>query len=321
MEVIQSLNNSLAENAVATIGTFDGVHVGHQKIIERLVKTAKEDQLKSTVLTFFPHPRMVLQKDANIKLINTIDERCKLLEAQGLDYLVIKPFTKDFSRLTAEEFVSTILVEQLHVKKIIIGYDHHFGRNRTANIKDLIHFGEAYDFEVEEISAQDINDVSVSSTKIRKALIEGDIKTANLFLGYHFMLNGKVVKGKGLGANLSFPTANIFIEEPYKLIPKQGVYLVQSKIENQLVYGMMNIGVNPTVNGSKQTIEVHFFDFEKDLYGEQIVIEMLTRLRDEHKFENVEAFKKSLEDQSSQNSKELEEVKKAFEDLNNINTL
>ena len=296
MKVIQSLKNLFTENSVATIGTFDGVHVGHQKIIERLVKTANENGLKSTVLTFFPHPRMVLQKDANIKLINTIDERCKLLEEQGLDYLVIKPFTKSFSRLTAEEFVTTVLVEQLHVKKIIIGYDHHFGRNRTANIKDLKHFGEAHNFEVEEISALDIDEVSVSSTKIRNALNEGDIKTANLFLGYNFMLNGLVISGKGLGKTISFPTANIKIEEDYKLIPKQGVYVVKSEYKNQTIYGMMNIGTNPTIGkDTKQSIEVHFFDFNKDIYNEKLTIQLLHRIRDEQKFDSIDDLKKQLQ--------------------------
>ncbi|MCL4121732.1 UNVERIFIED_CONTAM: hypothetical protein GTU68_023468, partial [Idotea baltica] len=283
-------------NSVATIGTFDGVHVGHQKIIERLVKSANENHLKSAVLTFFPHPRMVLQKDANIKLINTIDERCKLLEEQGLDYLVIKPFTKSFSRLTAEEFVVDVLVNQLHVKKIIIGYDHHFGRNRTANIKDLKHFGETYNFEVEEISAQDINAVSVSSTKIRMALIEGDIKTANLFLGYNFMLNGLVIKGKGLGKTIGFPTANIKIEEDYKLIPKQGVYVVKSKYKGQVFFGMMNIGTNPTIEkGSEQSIEVHFFDFNNDIYNEKVTIELLHRIRDEHTFDSIDDLKEQIQ--------------------------
>ena len=296
MKIIHSLKNLFSENSVATIGTFDGVHVGHQKIIERLVKTAKKDDLKSTVLTFFPHPRMVLQKDANIKLINTIDERCKLLEERGLDYLVIKPFTKAFSRLTAEEFVTTILVEQLHVKKIIIGYDHHFGRNRTANINDLKHFGETHDFEVEEISAQDINAVSVSSTKIRNSLNEGDIKIANQFLGYNFMLNGLVVKGKGIGKTIGFPTANIKIEEDYKLIPKQGVYVVQSEFKNQTVYGMMNIGTNPTIGeDTAQSIEVHFFNFDKDIYHEMITIELLDRIRDEQKFDSIHDLKTQIQ--------------------------
>ncbi|RBP34479.1 riboflavin kinase/FMN adenylyltransferase [Oceanihabitans sediminis] len=292
---IKNFNNSLCKNSVATIGTFDGVHIGHQKIIERLVNTAKKDGLKSVVLTFFPHPRMVLQKDANIKLINTIDERSEILKNLGLDSLFIKTFTQEFSRLTAEEFVVNILVNQLHIKKIIIGYDHHFGRNRAANIDDLKKFGELYNFEVEEISAQDINDVSVSSTKIRAALDAGDILTANSFLGYNFMLKGTVVKGKGLGGTLGFPTANIQVDEDYKLIPKQGVYIVSATHKEQKLFGMMNIGTTPTVsNKSKETIEVHFFDFNQDIYGEEVSIEFLTRIRDEQKFDSVEELKNQI---------------------------
>ena len=296
MKVIQSLKDAFPENTVATIGTFDGVHIGHQKIIERLVNTAKKENLKSTVLTFFPHPRMVLQKDANIKLINTIDERRKILETQGLDYLVIKPFTTSFSRLTAEEFVTKVLVEQLNVKKVIIGYDHHFGRNRAANIDDLKRFGQTYNFEVEEISAQDINDVSISSTKIRTALMDGDIQTANLFLGYNFMLEGTVVKGKGLGKTIGFPTANINIKEDYKLIPKQGVYVIQSQYHKQTVYGIMNIGTNPTINkDDKQFIEVHLFNFNKNIYNDIITVEFLHRIRDEQKFDSIEDLKNQIQ--------------------------
>jgi riboflavin kinase/FMN adenylyltransferase len=282
------------EPTVVTIGTFDGVHIGHQKIIKRLINTGKSEGLKSVILTFFPHPRMVVQKDSNIKLINTIDERSHILETLGLDYLLIKQFTKEFSRLTAEDFVKKILVDKLHVKKVIIGYDHRFGRNRNADINDLKAFGETYGFDVEEISVEDINDVAVSSTKIRKALNEGDINKANRFLGYPFMLNGTVVKGKGLGKQLEYPTANIFIEEDYKLIPKRGSYIVSSKIENKLVFGMMNIGVNPTVEGHKETIEVHFFDFKKDIYNQKIQINLLERIRDEQKFESIEALKTQL---------------------------
>ncbi|MDO6596503.1 bifunctional riboflavin kinase/FAD synthetase [Oceanihabitans sp. 2_MG-2023] len=295
MKIIQSFQDLESHKTIATIGTFDGVHIGHQKIIERLSKTAKKENLKSVVLTFFPHPRMVLQKDANIKLINTIEERSKILNQLGIDYLCIKTFTKEFSRITAENFVKDILVKQLNIKKIIIGYDHHFGRNRSANIEDLKKFGEAYNFEVEEISAQDINDVAVSSTKIRKALNEGDIKTANAFLGYHFMLNGKVTKGKGLGKTISFPTANISLSEDYKLIPKQGVYVVHSKYKNQDLYGMMNIGTNPTIsNNTKLTIEVHFFHFNEDIYNENLTIEILNRIRNEQKFESLEALKNQI---------------------------
>lgn len=279
---------------VVTIGTFDGVHIGHQKIISRLVNTAKQDGLKSVILTFFPHPRMVLQKEANIKLINTIDERYAILESLGLDYLLIKKFTQEFSRLGAEDFVKEILVDKLHAKKVIIGYDHRFGRNRNANIEDLKRFGNQYGFEVEEISAQDIDEVAVSSTKIRNALNEGDIVKANAYLGYNFMLNGTVVKGKGLGKQLGFPTANIHIEEGYKLIPKQGAYMVNSIIDGVLVYGMMNIGVNPTVSGEGLNVEVHFINFNKDIYNKKIKIELLERLRDEQKFESIEMLKTQL---------------------------
>ncbi|WP_223552145.1 bifunctional riboflavin kinase/FAD synthetase [Aestuariivivens sp. NBU2969] len=282
------------QRSIVTIGTFDGVHIGHQKIISRLVNTAKQEGLKSAILTFFPHPRMVLQKDANIKLINTIDERYTILESLGLDYLLIKKFTKEFSRMGAEDFVKDILVDKLHAKKIIIGYDHRFGRNRNANIDDLKRFGDQYGFEVEEISAQDIDEVAVSSTKIRNALNEGDIIKANAYLGYNFMLNGTVVKGRKLGKQLGFPTANVHIKEDYKLIPKQGAYIVSSRIEGVLVYGMMNIGVNPTVSGERLSIEVHFINFNKDIYNKNIRIELLQRLRDEQKFESVEMLTTQL---------------------------
>ncbi len=280
--------------SVVTIGTFDGVHIGHQKIIKRLINTGKDEGLQSVILTFFPHPRMVLQKDSNIKLINTLDERHDILDDLGLDYLLIKKFTKEFSRLSAEDFVKEILVDKLNAKKVIIGYDHRFGRNRKADINDLKDFGIKYGFEVEEISAQDINDVAVSSTKIRNAIIEGNIGKANAYLGYDFMLTGHVTKGKGLGRRLNFPTANIEIKEDYKIIPKQGSYIVSSRIKDIVVYGMMNIGMNPTVNGSMQTIEVHFFDFDEDIYNQDIQIDLLHRIRDEEKFESVEALKLQL---------------------------
>jgi riboflavin kinase/FMN adenylyltransferase len=284
------------KNSVVTIGTFDGVHVGHQKIINRLVHIAETNKLQALVLTFFPHPRMVVQKDSSIKLINTIDEKAAQLQQLGVDHLVLKEFTKTFSRLSALEYVRDVLVNKLKVKHIIVGYDHHFGRNRTATIEDLIEFGKFYGFEVTQIDAQEVGDVAVSSTKIRAALREGNMRVANDFLGYNFMLTGTVVKGKGLGANLSFPTANIFIEEPYKLIPKQGVYLVQSKIENQLVYGMMNIGKNPTVSQDNKThIEVHFFNLDANLYSKTLKIELMEHLRSEIKFPNIEALKVQLE--------------------------
>ncbi|GGH45186.1 riboflavin biosynthesis protein RibF [Mangrovimonas yunxiaonensis] len=295
---------------VLTIGTFDGVHIGHKKIIERLIATANKQALTSIVLTFFPHPRMVLQKDANIKLLNTIDEKCGILDALGLDHLIIKEFTQEFSRLTAEAFVRDILVNKLNIKKIIIGYDHHFGRNRTANINDLRAFGKTYHFEVEEISAQDINEVAVSSTKIRQALITGDIKTANAYLGYNYMLNGTVIKGKSLGSKLGFPTANIQIKETYKLIPKDGVYVVKALVNDNWAYGMMNIGSNPTVETSnKQFIEAHFFNFKETLYNQQLTIEILHRIRDEKKFDSVHALKTQLQ----QDQKTAEDFLKTHE--------
>lgn len=282
------------KDSVVTIGTFDGVHIGHQKIIKRLVTIAKKEKLQAVVLTFFPHPRMVLQKDANIKLINIIDEKSQLLENLGIDHLVIKKFTQDFSRLGALEFVRDVLVNKLHVKHIIIGYDHRFGRNRNANVDNLREYGEVYGFKVTEISAQEINEVAVSSTKIRKALKQGDIETANAYLGYGFMLTGKVVKGKNLGEKIGFPTANIHIEEPYKLIPKTGSYVVKAKIDEVTVYGMMNIGNNPTVSGEKQSIEVHFFNFKKNIYNQEIKVELLKRLRDEQKFNSIDDLKTQL---------------------------
>ncbi len=288
------MKNKSSNYTVLTIGTFDGVHIGHQKIIKRLVEISEIKNLTPSLLTFFPHPRMVLQKDANIKLINTIDEKKDILKQFGISNLVIKEFTKEFSRLTAEDFVKNILVDHLKAKHIIIGYDHHFGRNRNANIEDLKQFGKDFDFEVEEISKQDINDVAVSSTKIRAALQEGNIKIANTYLGYNFMLTGKVIDGKKLGQTINYPTANLHIEETYKLIPKHGVYIVKSIIDNITVYGMMNIGHNPTVNGKHQTIETHFFDFNKDLYGQNLKIELLQRLRDEQKFNSVEELQSQL---------------------------
>lgn len=280
---------------VITIGTFDGVHIGHRKILDRVIKNAKKSNLKSTVLTFFPHPRMILQKDSNIKLLNTIGEKTKILEELGLDQLIIHPFTKEFSRLSATEFVRDILVNSLKTKKIIIGYDHRFGRNRNANINDLIAFGSTLDFEVEEIPAQEIDDVSVSSTKIRKALEEGDIRTANTYLGYPYMLTGTITRGKGLGKQLDFPTANLQIQESYKLIPKNGVYVVQGNIKGETVSGMMNIGFNPTVSGTSKSIEIHFFNFDGDLYDQTLQVDILERLRDEHKFDSVEDLKKQLQ--------------------------
>lgn len=296
--------NSISEyhsskKSVVTIGTFDGVHIGHRKILERIIHSAQENNCDSTVLTFFPHPRMVLQEISEVKLLNTIDEKITLLETIGIDNLVIHPFNKDFSRLTAEDFVKTILVDQLHIQKIIIGYDHRFGRNRTANINDLIVFGKKFNFEVEQISAQEINEIAVSSTKIRDAILEGNIALANDYLGYNYFFSGTVIKGNQLGRTIGFPTANIQIKEDYKLISKKGVYVVKSNYNNQPVFGMMNIGTRPTVNGENLSVEVHFFDFDKDIYYEFITIEILEFIREEHKFESLETLKHQIQKDKS----------------------
>ncbi|MAM22411.1 MAG: riboflavin biosynthesis protein RibF [Croceibacter sp.] len=281
-----------SKNTVVTIGTFDGVHIGHQKIVNRLVNHA---ELDSVILTFFPHPRMVLQQDNTIKLLHTIEEKTSVLNQLGLDHLVIHPFTKEFSRLTAQQFVEDILVNQLKAKKIIIGYDHRFGRNRTADISTLKDFGEQYGFVVEEITKQDVDDVAVSSTKIRTALQKGQIEKANAFLGQPYMLTGTIVKGKGIGKTLGYPTANIQIEEAYKLIPKNGVYIVKTNFKGITYFGMMNIGTNPTVGGKSQTIETYFFNMDTDLYGSKMTIQMLKRIRDEKKFASVDQLIEAMQ--------------------------
>lgn len=283
------------KNTFVTIGTFDGVHVGHQKVIKNLVKSASSNKATSVLLTFFPHPRMVLQKNADIKLINTINERIKLLEKTELEVLVIHEFTEEFAKQTALDFVKTILVDALKISKLIIGYDHQFGKNRDGNFKQLEAYGKNLNFNVQEISQKDIDNSAVSSTKIREAIENGDIDKANKYLGYYFMLTGKVVKGKNLGEKIGFPTANLHINETYKLLPKNGAYVVKAEIENNTIFGMMNIGFRPTVSGKNQTIEIHFFDFNKDLYGATIQVDILSYLRDEQKFKSVELLKKQLQ--------------------------
>jgi len=280
--------------SVVTIGTFDGMHLGHKAILKRLTETAKNEDLDSVAFTFFPHPRMVLQQNSDIKLLNTIEERTQLLEKTGLDHLVIHPFTHAFSRLTALEYVRDILVNSLKAKKIIIGYDHRFGRNRNADIEDLKEFGKTYNFEVEEISVKEIDDVAISSTKIRKALDAGDIETANSYLGYNFMISGEVVKGKAIGRTINYPTANLKLKENYKLIPKNGVYVVQSQIDSEKIFGITSIGTNPTVGGTEKTIETHFLDFKNDLYGKEITIEFLKHIRDEATFESIEILRQEI---------------------------
>jgi len=296
LKIFNSLNTFHAQKqTIVTIGTFDGVHIGHQKIIEKLIHNAADADCESLILTFFPHPRMVLQEQSEIQLLNTIDERAELLEKTGIDNLIIHPFDKTFSRLSAEEFVKDILVDTLNIRKIVIGHDHRFGRNRTANIDDLILFGEKYDFEVEQISAQEIQDASVSSTKIRIALEEGNVDLANQYLGYPYFLTGIVQEGKQLGRTINFPTANLKITENYKLIPKSGVYIAKSIINDQIVFGIMNIGTNPTVNDEmKRNIEVHYLNFDANLYHQKIEVALLHYLRPEQKFESLQLLKEQI---------------------------
>lgn len=295
MNIFRSIKDfSSTKKTILTLGTFDGVHIGHKKILEKVTQNIENGEYESLVLTFFPHPRMVLHGQSEVKLLNTLSEKIDLLQKIGIENLVIHPFDETFSRLTAQEFVKTVLVDQFHIKKIVIGHDHRFGRNRTANIDDLIVFGKQHGFEVEQISVQEVDDVSISSTKIRTALLEGNMALANEYLGYDFFLTGIISKGKQLGRTLGFPTANLKIEENYKLIPRNGVYVVKSTINQKTVFGMMNIGFNPTVGDEKLSIEIHYFDFDTDLYDQKIAVSLLAYLRPEQKFASVALLKEQL---------------------------
>ena len=295
MKVVKSIENySSKKKSIITIGTFDGIHIGHQEIIKSLVKQSISKNALSLILTFFPHPRMVLNKDFSIKLIDTLKEKEKMFEKLGLNTLIIQPFTKNFANISSHDFTKEILVKKLNVKKIILGYDHRFGKNRESNIEDLIELGLTYNFEVEVINAKKINSINISSTKIRKAIELGDFNKANLYLGRHFEMNGKVVKGKGLGKKIGFPTANILIEENYKLIPNKGVYLIKAKIKNKTYYGMMNIGNRPTLNGKDETLEINIFKFNENIYGKRLTIFFLEKIRNEIKFDSIEKLGNQL---------------------------
>ncbi|MBC7643403.1 MAG: bifunctional riboflavin kinase/FAD synthetase [Flavobacterium sp.] len=296
MKIFHSTKDFISpKKTIVTIGTFDGVHVGHQKIIQKIVQNGIDLNLETVILTFFPHPRMVLNGDSDIKLLNTIDEKSSLLEKNGIQNLIIQKFDTAFSELSAEAFVKNILVDQLNIQKIIIGHDHRFGKNRSANIDDLVIFGKKYNFDVEQISVQEIDDVAVSSTKIRNAIIDGKIELANDYLGYKYQLSGEVIDGKKLGRTIGFPTANINISEHYKLIPKNGVYVVKSSIDNKAVIGIMNIGIKPTFNEKKISVEVYFLDFDAELYGKTLTIKLITYIREEQKFESLNDLKNQIE--------------------------
>ena len=295
MKVIYGIENyKPLKSCALTIGTFDGVHVGHQKIIRRLVSVSKNKNIHPVVLTFFPHPRMILQSDTSIKLIDTIEEKIDILKHLNIGTLIIHPFSQSFSRMTANEFVRDIIVKSLSVKYLIIGYDHRFGRNREATVDNLINCGFTYGFEVEKLKAKEIESVNVSSTKIRTAITTGDIDKANKYLNRPFEITGKVVTGNGIGRKIDFPTANISITEDFKLLPKDGVYFVKSSIKSRYYFGMMNIGFRPTVNGKVRTIEVHYFKFNENLYDKEIKIEILDLIRNEKKFNSLEDLEKQL---------------------------
>ena len=287
MQILRNLFEiKLSKSTIATIGTFDGIHIGHQKILNSLVISAKENNLKSVVITFDPHPRKIINKINSIELINTIEEKKEKLKTLGIDYLIIQKFDQKFSETEAKKFVE-ILKCNINIEKLIVGYDHKFGKNRNANINDLRKYGKELNFEVIEIDALEIEEVNISSTKIRYAIKNGNIKLANSYLAYNFFLIGKVVKGHSRGKELGFPTANLMIDDD-KIIPKNGVYLVKSKIENQNVFGMMNIGYNPTFDNSSKKIETHFFNLNKNLYGKLIKIELLEYIREEKRFKTVD---------------------------------
>ena len=297
MKVYQGLENfEGVKNAVVTAGTFDGVHLGHQKIISRLKEIAKEIDGETLLITYSPHPRTVLQPDSPVQLLNSLDEKLDLLEEFGIDHVLVIPFTKEFSRTTSIEFIRDILVNLIHTKKLVIGYDHQFGRNREGSFEHLKECAPLYGFDLEEIQAEDIDNVNVSSTKIRRALVEGEIEKVNSYLGHSYILKGVVVNGKRLGTEIGFPTANISFSQADKLLPKYGVYAVWVDYEGGRAKGMLNIGVRPTVNRENDipSIEVNIFEEVGDLYGKELQVSFQKRIRDEISFDNLDGLKEQL---------------------------
>ncbi|MGB4974577.1 MAG: bifunctional riboflavin kinase/FAD synthetase [Cyclobacteriaceae bacterium] len=282
-------------NAVVTSGTFDGVHIGHQRILSRLKEIAEKYKGETVVITFWPHPRLVLYPEENtLQVLNTFEEKAELLREQGIQHLLRIPFTKEFSQITSQAFIDNILVNQIGTKKLVIGYDHRFGKNREGSFEQLKLNSPQYGFDVEEISRQDVDNVGVSSTKIRKALVEGDIETANHFLGRPYSISGRVIKGEKLGRVLGFPTANVDVDSHFKLIPAEGIYTVTVSHESKKYGGMLYIGYRPTVGGTQRSIEVNIFDFNKDIYGENITINLMAPIRKDAHFDDLEALKKQL---------------------------
>ncbi|RYE12137.1 MAG: bifunctional riboflavin kinase/FAD synthetase [Sphingobacteriales bacterium] len=277
------------KNAVVTIGTFDGVHFGHRKIIAGIKEIAEQIGGETVILTFFPHPRMILNpEDESIKLINTINEKAELLEQLGIDHLIITPFSRDFSNQTPEDYIRDVLVKKIGTKKIVIGYDHHFGKDRLGSLTDLQRLGPVYGYDVVEIPEQDIDAVAVSSTRVRNALLDNDIEHANSFLGYPFFITGTVIRGDQIGRTIGYPTANILISERYKQIPSDGIFAVKVKVDGKEYKGMAYIGQRPTVNGITRNIEVNIFDFDEDIYNKQVRMEFYHFIRGDIKFASLD---------------------------------
>lgn len=297
MEIYKDLNNFKASNPVVTIGNFDGIHLGHKSIISRAKHLAQEIDGEVVVLTLWPHPRIVLQKDdSNLKFLTLIDEKIEILEKTGIDHLVILPFTKEFSNVTYHEFVIDYIIGKIQAKKIMVGFNHHFGKNREGNFESLKKLAAEHNFYAEQKNPEIINGLTVSSSEIRRALQKGKISQANKFLGHNYFLNGTVVEGKKLGRSIGFPTANIKVENNLKLIPKDGVYAVKVRVLNNIYGGMMNIGTKPTVEQlGKQTLEVNIFDYNEDIYGKNIRVEFVDRLRNEMKFKNINELREQLQ--------------------------
>ncbi len=295
MKIYRSIDEyNESKSSVVTIGTFDGVHKGHQKILNKVLNASKQSNLSSVVLTFFPHPRIILNKYNDIKMIDSLDEKINHLEKIGIDHLIIHPFDKKFSLLSADQFIKEYLLKKLKLKHIIIGYDHRFGKGREASVTDLKKYSSEFNFVLDEIDAQEIEKIAISSTKIRNSINEGDLKTTKIYLGRFFSLTGKVVKGDGLGKQIDYPTANISIKEDYKIIPKDGVYYIKTTIDNNLYNGMMNIGHRPTIGTKEKSIEVNLFNFNTDIYDRVVSIDVVEKIRDEKKFASIEALKTQL---------------------------
>ncbi len=296
---------STLKNAVVTTGTFDGVHLGHQTIIKRLKEIAQKEKGETVVITFEPHPRIVIYNDTSIRLINSVPEKIELLEKEGIDHLIIIPFNKEFSRTSSIDFIRNILVGVIGTKKLVIGYNHFFGRNREGSFAHLKEYGPVYGFDVEEIPAQEIDNIDISSTKIREAIEKGEVRLANNYLGHPFSLRGKVVEGNKLGMTIGFPTANLSVDASYKIIPAIGVYAVKVLIEGVEYGAMLNIGKRPTVQEEGNiSIEVNVFDFSSDLYGKEIKVLFHSRVRDERKFDGIEQLKEQLQ-RDKMNCKQL----------------